>query len=219
MASVDPARVARIVREVAEAAVLPRFRNLAPGEIKTKSRPDDLVTIADTESERLLTAALTALLPGSVVVGEEAVAADASVLARLEEEAPVWILDPVDGTLSFANGDPGFAMIVALAIGGRTVAGWIHDPVGDRTAYAGLGEGAWIDGRRVHAAGGSPDRQPARRRLVATGGREAGRQGPGHQAMGQCRSRLYGVGRRHDRFRDLPLAQPVGPCRRRVAPS
>lgn len=156
MASVDPARVARIVREVAEAAVLPRFRNLAPGEIKTKSRPDDLVTIADTELERLLTAALTALLPGSVVVGEEAVAADASVLARLEEEAPVWILDPVDGTLSFANGDPGFAMIVALAIGGRTVAEWIHDPVGDRTAYAGLGEGAWIDGRRVHAAADRP---------------------------------------------------------------
>lgn len=156
MALVDPDRVARIMREAAEAAVLPRFRNLAPGEVKTKTRPDDLVTVADTEAERLLSTALTELLPGSVVVGEEAVAVDPSVLTRLEGDVPVWILDPVDGTLSFAKGDPGFAMIVALAVGGRTVAGWIHDPVGNRTAYAGQGEGAWLGGRRLHASADRP---------------------------------------------------------------
>lgn len=155
MALVDAKRVATIIREVAEEAVLPRFRNLAPTDIKVKTGPSDLVTVADVESERLLTAALSDLLPGSIVVGEEAAAADLGVLERLHGDAPVWILDPVDGTLMYAKGDPGFAMIVALAHKGRTVAGWIHDPVGNRTVSAEEGQGAWLDGKRLKA---NPDR-------------------------------------------------------------
>ncbi len=156
MALVDPKRVAAIVREVAEEAVLPRFRNLAAGDIKQKTGPADLVTIADTESERLLTAALTGLLPGSTVVGEESVAADPAVLDRLEGDAPVWVLDPVDGTAMFAKGDVGFSMIVALVVKGRTVAGWIHDPVPNRTAHAEVGQGAWLDGRPMRVAADRP---------------------------------------------------------------
>jgi fructose-1,6-bisphosphatase/inositol monophosphatase family enzyme len=153
---VDPKRVAAVIREVAEQAVLPRFRNLAAGDIKEKTGPADLVTIADTESERLLTAALTRLLPGSTVVGEEAVAADAGVMKRLEADAPVWILDPVDGTAMFAKGDTGFSMIVALVVQGRTVAGWIHEPVPNRMAFTAVGEGAWLDGRPMHVAADRP---------------------------------------------------------------
>ncbi|HEY1720895.1 MAG TPA: inositol monophosphatase family protein [Magnetospirillaceae bacterium] len=156
MALVDSQRVAAIIREVAIEAVLPRFRNLKDGDIKTKSGPTDLVTIADIESEHLLTAALTKLLPGSVVVGEEAAAADASVLDRLDGDAPVWILDPVDGTAMFAKGDPGFAMIVALVHKGKTIAGWIHDPVPNRTAYTELGQGAWLDGQPMKVAADRP---------------------------------------------------------------
>ncbi|HEX5204720.1 MAG TPA: inositol monophosphatase family protein, partial [Actinoplanes sp.] len=65
-------QVADLVREVAATIVLPRFRHLSSGEIKEKS-PGDVVTIADQEAERALTRGLTALLPGSTVVGEEAV--------------------------------------------------------------------------------------------------------------------------------------------------
>ena len=156
MTLVDSNRVAAVIRAVAEEAVLPRFRNLAAGDIKEKTGPADLVTIADTESERLLTAALTQLLPGSTVVGEEAVAADDSVLDRLAGEAPVWILDPVDGTAMFAKGDQGFSMIIALVVAGRTVAGSIHDPVPNRTAYAAVGEGAWLDGKPMRVAADRP---------------------------------------------------------------
>jgi fructose-1,6-bisphosphatase/inositol monophosphatase family enzyme len=161
MALVDSQKVAEIIRDVAEEAVLPRFRNLADDDIKVKTGPTDLVTVADVESERLLTAALTKLLPGSVVVGEEAAAADDKVLERLHGDAPVWILDPVDGTLMFAKGDPGFAMIVALAHKGRTISGWIHDPVGNRTAAAEEGGGAWLDGKRLKVNADGPIAQMA----------------------------------------------------------
>ncbi|WP_158045553.1 inositol monophosphatase family protein [Skermanella pratensis] len=148
----DTDRVSTIIREVAEAEILPRFRRLASSDIREKG-PGDLVTIADESSERELARRLRDLLPGSAVIGEEAAAADQSVLQRIFNDEPVWIIDPVDGTSNFASGKPQFGVIVALAGGGETLAGWIHDPLGRRTAVAVKGEGAWLDSTRLRAAG------------------------------------------------------------------
>jgi fructose-1,6-bisphosphatase/inositol monophosphatase family enzyme len=155
MPLVDPLRVTEIIRETAQEVILPRFRHLAAGDIREKG-PGDLVTIADTEAEQILTRRLTELLPGSCVVGEEAAAADASVLDRLAGSAPVWIIDPVDGTSNFAHGRKHFAVIVALVVEGRTVQGWIHDPLNDSTAIAAIGEGVWIGERRLTVPADAP---------------------------------------------------------------
>jgi fructose-1,6-bisphosphatase/inositol monophosphatase family enzyme len=143
--------VARRIAEVAAEEILPRFGRLAAGEVQEKS-PGDLVTAADTAAERRLTPILLDLLPGSLVVGEEATAADPDLLRRLEGEAPVWVVDPVDGTLNFAAGIPIFGTMVALIRGGEVLAAWIHDPIGRRTLMAETGGGAHIDGRRVRVA-------------------------------------------------------------------
>lgn len=145
----DPDRVAAILREVADEEILPRFRSLAEGDVRTKSGPDDLVTVADEAAERALARRLPELLPGSVVVGEEGVADDPAVLDRMHGDDAVWIVDPVDGTINFANGRPAFGTIVALAQGGRTAMGWILDPLGGRLAFAEAGQGAELGGRRV----------------------------------------------------------------------
>lgn len=148
---IDSPAVEAIIREVAAQEILPRFRQLNAGDVREKG-PGDLVTVADVASEQALSARLTALLPGSVVVGEEGVAADPSHLDRLHGDAPVWILDPVDGTANFVSGSPNFGVIVALVRQGRTVAGWIHQPVLDRTAHAILDGGTWINGQPCHVA-------------------------------------------------------------------
>ncbi|TVV73230.1 inositol monophosphatase family protein [Sphingomonas solaris] len=150
----DP--VAALLREVADTIVLPRFRNLLEGDVSEKT-PGDPVTIADRESEVALHEALTKMLPGSVVVGEEATAADESVLDRIEDSA-VWIVDPIDGTANFAAGRAPFAIMVALVEAGTTVAGWIFDPLAGRLCHATLGRGAWIDGAPVRAAGSGGER-------------------------------------------------------------
>ena len=151
----DLARVAALIREVASAEILPRFRKLAADDIHEK-QPGQLVTIADTEAERVLTRRLQDLLPGSVVVGEEGAAADPARLQAVGGAAPVWVVDPIDGTQNFAEGKPVFATMVALLRGGATVAGWIYDPVTGRMALAEAGAGAAIDGRRIHAAQAVP---------------------------------------------------------------
>ena len=140
--------VTALVREVAQTIVLPRWRHLSDSEIQQKS-PGDLVTIADHEAERALTAGLTALLPGSQVVGEEAVAADPGVLDRVGDAGAVWIVDPIDGTNNFAAGKTPFAVMVALLRDGDTAASWILDVVPDRMTVAEAGSGAFIDGLRV----------------------------------------------------------------------
>jgi fructose-1,6-bisphosphatase/inositol monophosphatase family enzyme len=140
--------VAGLVREVAHTIVLPRFRHLAADEVHQKS-PGDLVTVADQESERALTRGLTALLPGSLVVGEEAVAADPSVRDRLAGGGAVWIVDPVDGTNNFAAGKTPFCVMVALVRDGETAASWILDVVADHLTVAEAGSGAYRDGVRL----------------------------------------------------------------------
>lgn len=149
---IDLRKVDDIIREVAKTAILPHYRNLKASEVRTKTGPRDFVTIADEEAERLLTQALTQLLPGSLVVGEEGVAADKSVLERLDGDAPVWVIDPVDGTANFTDGRPEFGVMVALVKSGETLAGWIHDPLGNRTAMARAGEGAFMNGERLSVA-------------------------------------------------------------------
>ena len=165
---------ARLLAEVAAEEVMPYFEKLGRDDVREK-KPGDLVTIADVATERRLTPLLIDLLPGSVVVGEEAVAADPSVLDALAGTAPVWLLDPIDGTANFASGTPIFAVMVALVCEGRTVMSWIHDPVSRRTAAATIGEGAWRDGRRlrVAAATGGPPRRLGNRRLARRLGERA----------------------------------------------
>jgi len=141
-------QVAELIREVAATVVLPRFRRLAAGEIHQKS-PGDVVTIADQEAEKALTRGLIALLPGSVVVGEEAVAADPRVLDRVRDPGAVWIVDPVDGTNNFAAGKTPFAVMVALIRDGEPAASWILDVPGDHLTVAEAGAGAYRDGVRV----------------------------------------------------------------------
>lgn len=131
------------MRQVAAAEIMPRFRRLGSADIFEKRNPSDLVTVADVEAERRLSAELRALLPGSVVVGEEGVEHDPEALRALAGDAPVWVIDPVDGTFNYARGRSCFAVIVALCRGGETVAGWILDPVADSMVYAARGEGAW----------------------------------------------------------------------------
>src|SRR3546814_16939939 len=96
----DLERVAAIIRETAKVERLPRFKTLAADEIREK-RPGDLVTVADIEAEKRLTRQLTDLVPGSRVIGEEAIAGDEALLAAQASDGSVWIVDPVDGTANF----------------------------------------------------------------------------------------------------------------------
>ena len=211
--SLDFDRVGEILREAADTLVCPRFRRLDEAAISIKSHQNDLVTIADLEAEIFLTRELTALLPGSRALGEEAVYQDPSSKAVLDTDAPVWIIDPVDGTANFARGSTAFGIIVALVRDRRTVAGWIYDPLQQRLFTAEAGAGTWSGGQRLTVAprggrgldglSGCISRRMAERHRCAV---------LHHYPAGQRRARLHGAGRPAPGLPPVPAAQSLGSC-------
>ena len=148
-------RVTELLREIGREVVLPMHRRLSEGDVEEKA-PGDLVTVVDREAERRITAALDGL-----VLGEEAVAADPSLLAALPTADRCWLVDPLDGTHNFVAGSDDFAVMVALVEGGDTVASWVHRPVDDVTWVAERGAGAWRDGTRLALPGPETGRAEA----------------------------------------------------------
>lgn len=140
--------VEELLRQASADFILPRFCALTEAEVEEKS-PGDLVTVADLDVEHFLNSRLPALIPGSVVVGEEAFAQDPTVLERLEGSGAVWLVDPVDGTVNFAHGRETFCTMAALVLNGEAVMSWIHDPLSGKTAFAEKGGGAYWAGEQL----------------------------------------------------------------------
>jgi fructose-1,6-bisphosphatase/inositol monophosphatase family enzyme len=148
-------QLAAIVVGASTRELMPRYRKLGEDEVMakpTEGDPADLVTVADQAAERYISERLLHLLPGSLVVGEEAVAADETVLRHLNGQATVWLVDPLDGTRYFAAGNPPFGPMVALVERGEILAAAIHLPLADDIFLAARGQGAFRNGARLERA-------------------------------------------------------------------
>ena len=89
----------------------------------------DIVTEVDHLSEELIISAIHARHPADAILAEESGAqstgaGDAATSGR----GRVWIIDPVDGTINYANGIPVFCVSIALAVDGRPAVGVVLDP-------------------------------------------------------------------------------------------
>jgi myo-inositol-1(or 4)-monophosphatase len=141
------------VEAAAHLRTLPRPWDSGPvgagggGGVTTKSSPTDVVTASDQAVETLVRARLAELRPGEPVVGEEqGGAADGWSGTR-------WVVDPIDGTVNFLYGMPWYAVSLAAARDGRSVAGAVVEPATGRVWTAALGEGATCDGRPLRVSG------------------------------------------------------------------
>lgn len=143
---IDLDDVADLVRHVAAQVHIPLFETGLEHEEKS---PGELVSTVDRQAERLLVEGLRDLTPGVAVVGEEAASADRSLLAALQDQRPVWLVDPLDGTSQFLDGSPDHAIMLALVQAGRTVSALVHQPQHQRTYTAEQGSGTWRNGVRL----------------------------------------------------------------------
>jgi fructose-1,6-bisphosphatase/inositol monophosphatase family enzyme len=153
--------LADVLADAAVAEIMPRFRRLGAGDIRQKTSAADLVTEADINAERVITAEIAKRYPGALIVGEEACEIDAALLPKLGAAELAFVIDPVDGTFNFACGVPLFGVMAAVVQNGETVAGIIHDPVGKDFLVGARGAGAHIvttdDARLpVHVAAPAP---------------------------------------------------------------
>lgn len=96
-----------------------------------KANDQGPVTRADLEVETALLEALHQHFPGDAVLAEESAAS-----SNWRSHERVWMIDPIDGTKDFAEGDPSWAIHVALTIGGRPALGIVHEPAHRRMCWA-----------------------------------------------------------------------------------
>jgi len=99
-----------------------------------------VVTETDKEVEKILKTKLLKILPGSGFIGEETVP---------DAKEYNWIIDPIDGTLNFANQVPVFACSIGLWHKNQPVYAYVSLPMSGETIHAISGQGIWLNGRRV----------------------------------------------------------------------
>jgi myo-inositol-1(or 4)-monophosphatase len=63
-----------------------------------------------------------------------------------------WVVDPLDGTVNYANGIPYFCVSIALVEDGRPVLGAVCDPMRGETWWATANGPAWLGDREIHAS-------------------------------------------------------------------
>jgi len=128
-----------LARESAK-VILPYFFNQS---LRTEYKEDHSpVTEADRRAEERLRELIGKRFPSHGIIGEE--------LGCDNPDAEfTWILDPIDGTVSFISGVPLFGTLIALVHGDKPVLGLIHQPVIDRMCYSD-GQQTYLNEKPVH---------------------------------------------------------------------
>ena len=105
---------------------------------------DDPVTQADLQADALIRAGLSAAFPLDGLLSEET----PDDLERLAHER-VWIVDPIDGTSSYAALRENFAVSIGLAVRGEAVLGVVYNPAKGELIAGALGLGVTLNGAPV----------------------------------------------------------------------
>ena len=142
--------------EIARAAgrvLMERYERLERIDYKSAR---DVVTEADHESEELIIAAIRDRFPADAILAEEsgahaAGAPPADTAASLSAHR-VWVIDPLDGTVNYANGLPVFCVSIGLVADGRPVVGVVLDPTRAELFGASADGPATLNDRPIRAS-------------------------------------------------------------------
>ncbi|WP_425446425.1 inositol monophosphatase family protein [Dethiothermospora halolimnae] len=127
-------------------------------KISSKTTEIDLVTEVDEMSEKYIIDRIRERYPEHGILSEEAG-------KDKENTEYMWIIDPLDGTINYAQGLPIFAISIALQYKKETVLGVVYLPMLDEMFQAIKGEGAYLNGKRLKVN----DRRDLRYCVLATG--------------------------------------------------
>lgn len=117
------------------------------------------VTQVDISVQKFLRESLMRLYPAIQFMGEE------GEQTSIDFKKPVWILDPIDGTANLIRGLRQSAVSIALAENGVPVLGAVYNPFSDELFYAEKGNGAYLNGDRIHVS----DAETLRDSLISIG--------------------------------------------------
>jgi len=128
----------------AGATVLKGFFN-QPFKISNKEGINNLVTEADHKSEEVIFSVIRKNFPHHYLLSEE-------TGAIVQESNYKWIIDPIDGTVNFANGIPVCCVSIGLEVNGVVEMGAVFNPLMDEFFFAQRGYGATLNEETIHVS-------------------------------------------------------------------
>lgn len=105
----------------------------------------ELVTTADLISDNIIKEEISKVFPSHKFISEESDIENNFII-----KGPTWIIDPIDGTVGYANNHYQVAISIAFAINNIVEVGVVHNPFLDETFYAIKGKGAFLNNHRIH---------------------------------------------------------------------
>jgi myo-inositol-1(or 4)-monophosphatase len=111
-------------------------------EIESKSTAIDIATQMDKKAETFIVESLLAARPDDGIIGEEGTSRDS-------KSGVTWVIDPVDGTVNYFYGLPGWAVSIAAKDDNGTLVGVVHSPTVNATWHASKGGGAFLNDVKI----------------------------------------------------------------------
>ena len=122
----------------------------------------ELVTSADIAADKLIISMIQDQYPEHRILSEETYT-DKSQAKDLSK--PIWIIDPIDGTVNYAHGHFMVAVSIAFAMDGEVKVGMVHNPFLNETYSSIIGQGSFMNGQKLAVS-----HQPSlRKAVIATG--------------------------------------------------
>ncbi|MDJ0625332.1 MAG: inositol monophosphatase family protein [Candidatus Caenarcaniphilales bacterium] len=122
--------------------------DLESSEVEQKSSWRDLVTIADKKAEELVIKTIKHRFPEHIIISEEG----GGKSTEDNDSEYKWAIDPLDGTTNFRHSYPFFCTSIGVLKNNQPVAGVVYDPIHDELFTATQGQGAFLNGRRIHVS-------------------------------------------------------------------
>ena len=127
-------------------------------EIESKSTAIDIATQMDKKAEKFIVESLLAARPDDGIIGEEGSAVES-------KSGITWVIDPLDGTVNYFYGLPGWNVSIAAKDKDGSIVGVVTAPTINSTWWATRGGGAFYNGHQIHCN----DPIALDRSLIATG--------------------------------------------------
>jgi len=115
---------------------------------KSKVGNQDILTLGDLESERIITEAIRKKFPQDKIMAEE---------GSPQEQTKgfggfIWVIDPIDATVNYARKRNNSAVSIGLVQDNEPIAGAIYNPYLHELFWAVQDEGAFLNDRQIHVS-------------------------------------------------------------------
>lgn len=128
-----------------EAGLLMKSEFASDFKIHNKEGINNLVTEVDHASEKLIMDIIREDFPDHFILSEE-------VGEIVMDSAYKWIIDPIDGTVNYANGIPICCVSIGVEHNGEMILGAIYNPFIEEFYFAEKGKGSTLNDKAIHVS-------------------------------------------------------------------